>query len=152
MRRLFGVGLAGAILMLPAFSQHAGVLAQAPQKLMMEGDVALWTVAIKPDKTADFEKFVGKLKEALTKAGTPEAKAQLAGWKVAKMSAPGPEGTVMYTHVITPVNGADYNLLQIMYAVFTDPAEQKALYDLYAGSLAKNLGILSGKVAMDLSK
>ena len=44
MRRLFGVGLAGAILMLPAFSQHAGVLAQAPQKLLMEGDVALWSV------------------------------------------------------------------------------------------------------------
>jgi hypothetical protein len=39
-----------------------------------------------------------------------------------------------------------------MYAVFTDPAEQKALYDLYAGSLAQNLGISSGKVAADLSK
>jgi hypothetical protein len=152
MRRLFGVGLAGAILTLPAFSQHAGVLAQAPQKLMMEGDVALWSVAIKPDKTADFEKFLGKLKEALTKAGTPEAKAQLAGWKVVKMSTTMPDGTVVYTHVINPVNGADYNLLQVMYAVFTDPAEQKALYDLYAGSLAKNLGISSGKIAVDLSK
>ena len=152
MRRLFGVGLAGAILMLPAFSQHAGVLAQAPQKLLMEGDVALWSVAIKPDKTADFEQFLGKLKEALSKSETPEAKAQLAGWRVVKMSAAMPDGNIVYTHVITPVNGADYNLLQIMYAVFKDPAEQKTLYDLYAGSLARNLGISSGKVAADLSK
>jgi hypothetical protein len=68
------------------------------------------------------------------------------------MSAAMPDGTVVYTHVINPVNGADYNLLQVMYAVFTDPAEQKALYDLYAGSLAKNLGISSGKIAVDLSK
>ena len=152
MRRLSGVVLAGAILMLPAFSQYAGVQAQAPQKLTMEGDLALWSVAIRPDKTADFEKIMGKIKEALSKSEAAEAKQQLAGWKVVKMSSPGPEGTVIYTHVITPVNGADYNLLQIMYAVFTDPAEQKALYDLYAGSLAKNLGIGSGKVAVDLSK
>ena len=152
MRRLFGVGLAGAILMLPAFSQHAGVLAQAPQKLLMEGDVALWSVAIKPDKTADFEKFLGKLKEALTKAGTPEAKAQLAGWKVVKMSKPMPDGNIIYTHVITPVAGADYNILQVLYATFKDPAEQKELYDMYRGAFAANLGISSGSIAADLSK
>ena len=66
MRRLSGVVLAGAILMLPAFSQNAGVQAQAPQKLTMDGDLALWSVAIRPDKTGDFEKILGKIKEALT--------------------------------------------------------------------------------------
>ena len=54
MRRLSGVVLAGAILMLPAFSQNAGVQAQAAQKLTIEGDVALCDVAIRPDKTADY--------------------------------------------------------------------------------------------------
>ena len=68
------------------------------------------------------------------------------------MSTAMPDGNIVYTHVITPVNGADYNLLQIMYAVFTDPAEQKALYDLYSGARARNLGISSGKVAADLAK
>jgi hypothetical protein len=69
MRRLSGVVLAGAILMLPAFSHNAGVQAQAPQKLTMEGDLALWSVAIRPDKTADFEKIMGKIKERLEQVG-----------------------------------------------------------------------------------
>ena len=150
MRRLFGVLLAGAVLMLPAFSQHASLQAQTKQT--MEGDLALWNVAIRPDKTADFEQFLGKLKEALTKSTAPEAKQQLAGWKVIKVAKPLPDGNIHYIHVITPVAGADYNMLQVMYTVFTDPTEQKALYDLYRGALASNLGIISGTVAFDLSK
>ena len=150
MRRLFGVVLAGAFLLLPAFSQHSGLLAQTKQT--MEGDLALWNVAIRPDKTADWDQFLGKLKEALSKAGTPEAKQQLAGWKIIKVAKPLPDGNIHYIHVINPVAGADYNLLQVMYAVFTDPTEQKALYDLYRGALAANLGIISGTVAFDLSK
>ena len=152
MRRLSGVVLAGAILMLPAFSQNAGVQAQAPQKLTMEGDLALWSVAIRPDKTADFEKIMGKIKEALSKSEAAEAKQQLAGWRVVKMSKPMPDGNIIYTHVITPVPGADYNILQVLYATFKDPAEQKELYDMYRGAFAANLGISSGTVAADLSK
>ena len=152
MRRLSGVVLAGAILMLPAFSQNAGVQAQAPQKLTMEGDLALWSVAIRPDKTADFEKILMKVKEALGKSSAPEAKQQLAGWRVVKMAKPMPDGNIIYTHVITPVAGADYNILQVLYATFTDPAEQKELYELYRGAFAANLGISSGTVASDLSK
>ena len=150
MRRLFGVVLAGAVLMLPAFSLHTGLQAQTKQT--MEGDLALWNVAIRPDKTADFDQFLGKLKEALTKSTAPEAKQQLAGWKVIKVAKPLPDGNIHYIHVINPVAGADYNLLQVMYTVFTDPTEQKALYDLYRGALASNLGIISGTVAFDLSK
>jgi hypothetical protein len=150
MRRLFGVLLAGAVLMLPAFSQHTSLQAQTKQT--MEGDLALWNVAIRPDKTADFDQFLGKLKEALTKSTAPEAKQQLAGWKVIKVAKPLPDGNIHYIHVINPVAGADYNLLQVMYTVFTDPTEQKALYDLYRGALASNLGIISGTVAFDLSK
>jgi hypothetical protein len=152
MRRLSGVLLAGAMLMVPAFSQSAAVHAQAPQKLTMEGDLALWSVAIRPDKTADYEQIIGKVKEALTKSTAPEAKQQLAGWKVIKMSKPMPDGNLIYTHVITPVAGADYNILQVLYATFTDPTEQKNLYDLYRGAFAANLGISSGTVAADLSK
>jgi len=152
MRRLSGVVLAGAILMLPAFAHNAGVRAQAPQKLTMEGDLALWSVAIRPDKTADFEKILGKVKEALGKSSAPEAKQQLAGWRVVKMSKPMPDGNIIYTHVITPVAGADYNILQVLYATFTDPAEQKELYELYRGAFAANLGISTGAVAADLGK
>jgi hypothetical protein len=155
MRRLSGVVLAGALLMLPAFSQHGVVEAAqqaAPQKFTMEGDLALWSVAIKPDKTADYEQILGKVKEALTKVGTPEAKQQLAGWRVVKMSKAMPDGNLVYTHVITPVPGADYNILQVLYASITDPAERTTLYDLYRGAFAANLGLSNGSIAADLSK
>jgi hypothetical protein len=150
MRRLSGVVLAGALLLLPAFSQNFGVHAQ--QKLTMDGDLALLSVAIRPDKTGDYEKVLLKVKEALTKSTAPEAKQQLAGWKVVKGLKPMPDGNVVYTHVITPVPGADYNILQVLYATFTDPAEQKELYELYRGAFASNLGLSAGTIAVDLAK
>ena len=58
MRRLSGFVLAGAILLLPAFSQgHGAAYAQAASALTFDGDTALWSISIKPDKTADFEQI-----------------------------------------------------------------------------------------------
>lgn len=154
MRRLFGIIVAGAIMMLPAFSQgHDGARAQAAQALTFEGDTALWSIAIKPDQTAAFEEIMGKVKEALMKSEKPERKQQAAGWKVIKGSTPMKDGMVVYTHVITPVvAGADYTIMAILYEGFTDPGEQRMLYELYRGAFAANLGASAGTVAVDLSK
>ena len=65
MRRLSGVLLAGAILMLPAFSQHAFAQGAAPQKFTLDGDLALWSVAIRPDKTGEYEKILAKVSRRL---------------------------------------------------------------------------------------
>jgi hypothetical protein len=152
MRRLSGVLFAGALLLLPAFAQNALAAQAAPQKFTLEGDLALWSVSVRPDKTADYEQVLGKVKEALQKSQAPEAKQQLAGWKVIKGAKPMPDGNIIYTHVITPVPGADYAVLQVLYAAFPDPAEQKSLYDLYRGAFVGNLGISFGTVAVDLAK
>ena len=152
MRRLSGVLLAGAMLLLSALPTTAYAAQAEPQKFTLEGDVALWSVSIRPDKTADYEQVLTKVKEALSMSQAPEAKQQLAGWKVVKATKPMPDGNIVYTHIITPVPGADYTILQILYATFTDPAEQKELYEIYRGAFAGNLGISSGTVAVDLSK
>jgi hypothetical protein len=152
MRRLSGVLLAGAILLMPALSTSAHAQQAAPQKFTMDGELALWSVSIRPDKTADYEQVLAKVKEALQKQGTPEATQQLAGWKVVKALKPMPDGNIVYTHVITPVPNADYSILQVLYATFTDPMEQKTLYDLYVGAFAGNLGLSTGTVAIDMSK
>jgi len=146
--------VAGAIMLLPAFSQgHGAVFAQtAPQKTTFTGDMVLQAFAVDAAKTADYEQVLNKVKEALAKAEAPEAKQQLAGWKVLKAAKPMPDGNIIYTHVITPVPGADYNILQVLYATFKDLTEQKNLYDLYRGAFVGNLGISSGTVAVDLSK
>ena len=152
--RLFGMLLAGAIVMLPAFSQgHVGAqeAAQpqqqqpAAQKLTFEGDTALWTVAIKPDKTADFEKILAKLQEGLKKSDKPERQQQAAGWKVMRLAKPLPDGNVAYVHIINPVvPGADYTVMQALYDMY--PEERQALYEMYRGAFAQNLSLAVGNM------
>lgn len=149
MRRLSGVLLAGAILLLPAFSQPA--LAQ--QKLTFDGDAVIWLVTVKPDKTADFEAVITALKDALNKSETPEAKQQAAGWKVVKGLKPQPDGSIVYAHIINPVvKGADYGVMANIYNVVKDPAEQKVLYDKYSGAFGANLMQVPFTMVNDLSK
>ena len=153
MRRLFGVVFAGAILILPAFSQSVSAQqAAAPQKFTIDGDMALLIVSVKADKTADYESVLAKLKDALSKSEAAEAKQQAAGWKVIKTAKPQQDGTIYYLHFINPVPGADYSVLQSIYAVVKDPTEQRTLYDLYLATGAKNLSLMNGSVAMDMSK
>jgi hypothetical protein len=137
MRRLTGVLLAGAILLLPAFSQHAS--AQDAQKLTFTGDTVVWMVAVNPGKEADFEAVITALKDALAQGLTPEAKQQAAGWKVLKGPAQ-PDGSIVYTHLISPVvPNADYGVMANIYQAVKDPAQQKELYDKYAGAFKSNL-------------
>jgi hypothetical protein len=148
-RVLFGMLLAGALVLGPAFSQgQAGAqeaAQQAAPKLTFEGDTALWTVAIKPDKTADFEKIIAKLHEGLLKSDKPERKQQAAGWKVMKLAKPLPDGNVAYVHIINPVvPGADYTVMQALYELF--PEERQALYELYRGAFAANLSLAVGNM------
>jgi hypothetical protein len=87
MRRLSGIVLAGTMLMLPAFtvSGHAqDAAAPKPAPTTYTGDVAIVMYAINPGKEADYEQVIAKLREALGKSTAPEAKQQLAGWKVSK--------------------------------------------------------------------
>jgi hypothetical protein len=160
--------MAGALFLLPAFS-HSGtdVSAAAPapeqaaagqaaapasQALTFEGDIALWSMAIREDKTADFEQVMGLLKAALLKSDKAETKAMAAGWKIMK-GGKDAKGNIVYTHVINPVvKGADYRILQNIYAVTPDNAEQKKAYDAYAGAFAGNLGASVGTVVADFSK
>ena len=150
MRRLFGVLLAGALL-LPAFSQQPAH-AQA-QKLTFEGDTVVWMVSVKQGKEADFEAVIASLKDALSKSADPAAKQQAAGWKVVKGLKPQPDGTTIYTHIISPVvPGADYGVMANIYAVVKDPTEQRAIYDKYVAAFDKNLAQLAFNTSTDLSK
>ena len=158
MRRLSGLLLAGAIVMLPAFSQGHGAAfarqaAAAPQKTTFTGDMVLWAFSVNPDKVADYDQVIAKLKEALMKSERPEAKQQLAGWKVVKNAMPNPDGSIVYVHTITPVvRDADYSITNLVYEVFKDPAEQKAFYDMYRGAVKQALFVIQGPVVSDFSK
>ena len=132
----------------PTFAQDAQ---PAPQKFTLDGPVALWTVAIKPDKTGDFETIMGRLREALMKSENAERRQQAAGWRVIRLAKPLPDGNIGYVHVINPVvQGADYSVMQTLYEAFPD--ERQALYDMYRGAFAQNLALTSGAVVLDMTK
>src|ERR1700741_2425979 len=62
--------------------------AQAPSKRVFASDAGMVLNFIKPDKTADFEAVMVKLKEALMKSDKPERKEQAKTWKVFKSPEP----------------------------------------------------------------
>ncbi len=154
---LVGVSLAG--IPVPALAQAAAQPqatagaqpAAAAQKFTLNGDVALWTVAIKPDKTADFEKIMARLRDALLKSSDPERKRQAEGWKLMRLEKPMADGNIAYVHVITPVvAGADYTVMQALYDAF--PEERQALYEMYRGAFAQNLSLATGSIVLDMNK
>jgi hypothetical protein len=118
-----------------------------PPAFTLDGELALWTVAIKPDKTADFERVLARLRDALSKSQNPVRRQQSAGWKVIKVEKPMPDGNIAYVHVISPVvKGADYAVMQTLYEEL--PNERQELYELYRGAFAQNLALTAGSVVM----
>ena len=161
MRRLSGVVLAGAMLILPAFSQSplaqdaAPAAAQQPPpvKTLLEGEAVFIIYAANPGKDADYEQVIAKLKDALAKSTDPQAKAQAAGWTITKLTKSlTPDGGGTYLHIINPViQGADYSIVNIVYAQSTDD-EKRAFYDLYKGALKGGLSQWSASVVSKLGQ
>ena len=151
MRRLSGMVVAGAMLMLPAFSlsghaqEAAPQAAATPPKLTYNADAVIVVYAVNPGKDAEYEQVIAKLREALGKSTAPEAKQQLASWKVVKSPTSLTKDTSSsYIHIINPVvKGADYSIVNIVYAASTDD-EKRAFYDLYKGALKGALSQMMG--------
>lgn len=159
MRRLSGLVLAGAMVILPAFAQGAAAQDAAPaaqpavQKLTYEGDAVIVVYAANPGKDAEYEQVITKLKEALAKSAEPTAKEQAAGWTVTKLAKSlDTAGGSTYVHVINPVvKGADYSIVNIVYAASNDE-EKRAFYDLYKGALKGGIAQWSGSLVSNLGQ
>lgn len=120
---MFVLALTGAFFLGQAQAQ------QAPAGTTFDKP-ALVYVQIKPDKSGDYETVIAKLKEALGKTEKAELKQAAAGWKIYKSDAPGPNGTVLYVHLIDPpVAAADYGVMKILYDAY--PSESQTLYNQY---------------------
>jgi hypothetical protein len=107
---------------------------------------------IKPDKTADFEMVMGKLKEAMAKSSKPERKQQAAGWKIFK--SPDPAGmNVLYVFIIDPaVKGADYQVSNLIVEGFGNTAETNELLKKYTEAYAQGMNIVNLNLVQDLGK
>ncbi len=112
-----------------SFAQAAAQEQAAPAKpaLAFKGDAGLIIFYIKPDKTAEFEDLMNKLKDALAKSDAPEAKQQAASMKLFKNTATG--GTVdVYVLFADPVvKDVEYWFLPILYKAY--PTDGQALLE-----------------------
>jgi hypothetical protein len=125
--------------------------AAAPTARVFANDGGLVLNFIKPDKTADFEAVMGKLKEALQKSTKPERKQQAASWKVFKSPEPAQGGNVLYVFVIDPaVKGADYTVSTILAEAF--PQDVQTLYKQYAESYASGQNFVNLAMVQDFGK
>jgi hypothetical protein len=121
----------------------AGTPAPPPQTTrVLAEDAGLIFFPVKPDRSADFEKIMAKLKEALATSQNPAVREQAAGWKVFKAVEPGPNASALYVFVIDPaVKGADYAFWKTLYDSF--PAEVLQLYRLYSAATAGGQSLLN---------
>jgi hypothetical protein len=102
--------------------------------LTLEGDAAIITILIKPDKTADFEAVLNKLKESLAKNEKAERKQQAAGWKIFK-STQMAQGNAVYIFLINPVvKGQEYDITRLINEVF--PSEVADMFAKYKEAFA----------------
>jgi hypothetical protein len=131
---LASVGIANAQAA-PQAPAAAPAQAAAPQARVFTGDVGIMFNVIKPDKTADFEMVIGKLKEALAKSEDPVHKQMAAGWRVIKNPEPIQGGNYLYAFLVDPVvKDADYTVSRILAKVF--PAEVQELFKVYSACFA----------------
>ena len=127
-----GIALAGFTLAGAAVASAQ----EAPKGPVMalDGDAAVITILIKPDKTADFEKVIAKYRESLEKSENATRKQQLTGMRFFK-SPTQAQGNAMYIiYVDAVVKGEEYDITRVVTEVF--PTEVQAIYQLYKDSFA----------------
>jgi hypothetical protein len=155
-RILTGLAVAAAVVAVSAVGASAAGPAeqaaqQAPQARIFTADAGVMFNIIKPDKTADFEMVIGKLKEALQKSENPVRTQQAASWKVFKQVEPGPNGSVLYVFIVDPVvKDADYTVSKILAEVF--PTEVQELFKTYSAAYAGGVSLSNLALVSDLSK
>jgi len=126
--------------------------AQDAPKRVFNGDGGMVLNFIKPDRTADFEEVIAKLREAMMKSEDPQRKQQAASWKVFKSPDPAAGGNSLYVFVIDPaVPGADYTVSTILAEAFP-AAEVNELFKKYADAYAQGQNFVNLQLVSDLGR
>jgi hypothetical protein len=101
-----------------------------PASRRFTSDAGIMISAIKPDKTADFEAVMARVKEALGKSQDPQRKQQALSWRVFKGLETGPGGAVVYIWFLDPpVKDTEYVITDILREAF--PNEAQDLWSKY---------------------
>jgi hypothetical protein len=127
---------------------RATVNGQSPTRVF-GSDAGMVLNTIKPERSADFEIVMERLKSALQQSADPVRKQQANGWKVFKALEPGANNTVLYVFWLSPaIKGADYTVSKILYEAF--PKEVEELYQKFSESYAGGQMLINLQLLSDL--
>jgi hypothetical protein len=123
----------------------AGPPPSVPASRKFTSDAGLMFSVIKPDKTADFEAVMARVKEALAKSDDPKRKQQALSWVLYKGLESGLGGNIVYVWVINPpVKDTEYVITDILREAFPNEAQ-----DLWAKYVAC---FVSGQTMLNLQQ
>ena len=99
-------------LMVGVTAVRAGEQASAPGPLVIDGEAAVVTIVVRPDRAASFDAVIQKLASA--RAGSRQPQRLAAGWQIFRAQEQ-VQGNVGYVMRIDPVvKGADYDIPRIL--------------------------------------
>jgi len=105
---------------------------------------------IKPDKTADFEAVMARVKEALAKSDNPKRKQMALSWRVFKGLEAGPGGNYVYIFWFDPpVKDEDYQITSILGEAF--PNELQDLWAKFQQSFVSGQTMLNLQQVVNMS-
>ena len=105
---------------------------------------------IRPDKTADFEAVMARVKEALAKSDNPKRKQMALTWRVFKGLEAGPGGNYVYIFWFDPpVKDEDYSITTILGEAF--PNELQDLWSKFTGSFVDGQTMLNLQLVANMS-
>ena len=103
----------------------AAAPAAVPASRKFTADNGIIFSVIKPDKTADFEMVMGRVKEALAKSTDAKRKQQALSWRVFKGIEAGPGGNIVYIWFLDPaVKDVEYTVTDILREGFPHTAAE----------------------------
>jgi hypothetical protein len=121
-----------------------------PASRKFTADAGVVFSTIKPDKTADFEAVMARVKEALGKSQDPQRKQQALSWRVFKGLEAGPGGAVIYMWVLDPpVKDVEYVITDILREAF--PNEAQDLWAKYTQCFVGGQTMLNLQLVVNMS-
>jgi hypothetical protein len=125
-------------------------LAAVPASRKFTADNGIIFSVIKPDKTADFEMVMARVKEGLAKSQDPKRKQQALSWRVFKGIEAGPGGNVVYIWFLDPaVKDVEYTVTDILREAF--PNEAQDLWSKYTACFVSGQTMLNLQPTTNMS-
>jgi len=124
--------------------------AAVPASRKFTSDAGMMFSVIKPDKVADFEMVMARIKDALSKSADPARKQMALSWRVFKGLEPAPGGNVVYVWFLDPpIKDADYTVTSILTEAF--PTEAQDLWSKYVACFVSGQTMLNLQQLVNMS-